>query len=135
MVDIGDAKSLVDSLTPSEGSSDYRWKVSVSVLLGVVIVIGGFHIAWACGLLAFAGLPGFASAEEVKLNGHELAVVEANQIDAQIMDTRTRQCKMMQVSPRNDDALTFYTQRLGERMSRYRQLVGQDYRLPDCNEL
>lgn len=108
------------------------------------------HIAWACGFLAFAGLPGFVRAEDLTLQDirtkqtqlarqfqgvqNDQRSIQENQLDGQIQQAREKQCHAIQTS--NGDAKAFATDKLQDRLAQYFRLMGHNYyRLPDCSEL
>ena len=71
MVGADDVERLVGALIPPDGNDGKgmrRWRVTVALLLGGVILGSAFHIAYACGWLTTFGLSGFAQADVVAQN-------------------------------------------------------------------
>ena len=127
------------SIIPTPGADpklDWRWRVSVSMLLGGLTLAVTAHIALACGLLQ-AMYPGFALASDVTAQARQLTTLQMSQIDNQILVTRTRQCDAMKANPPNESAKQFAERRLQDLMEQWAELAinHQPYRLPDCSEL
>ncbi len=134
----------------ADGNRVRRWRVVVQV----VTMSNAFGTV-AFVMLAIGAVPavtlGFAPA--VKLDGmqsqidagketqrQQFAQLQQNQLDQQIMATRTRQCEAMKQRdkgvPDADQALRFATDRLQEKLDAYFHLTnGRAYRLPDCSEV
>jgi hypothetical protein len=127
-----------------------RYRQNIALILGASIAMNVTHIAWACGFLAFAGLPGFVRADDltlkdIKTNQTQLAqqfqgvqndqrTIQENQLDGQIQQAREKQCHAIQTS--NVEAKAFATDKLQDRLAQYFRLMGHNYfRLPDCSEL
>lgn len=122
-------------LPPREGhgSQVYRWRVTVAVMvMANAFAISGFSA------LAFGMVPmffhGFAKADDVTTVKQQFSVIQTNQLDAKILDTRTRQCRA--ILGKNESALQFATERLQAELNDYQTLTGgRRYRLPGCEEL
>lgn len=123
-------------IPPKEGAPPeqaYRWRVTMASVLGGTVLTMITSIAWAAGFLTFAGLQGFAPAQEVKDQAAVLVSIKLGQLDSQILDIRSRQCKAIKTG--NEDAKAFATEKLQDALGRFRSLTGTDYRLPGCDEL
>lgn len=112
----------------------FRWRTWVAVILmanSVSIVV--------VTVLAFGGAPlvfgGFARSETLENVTQKIANVRTDQLDAKILETRTRQCSA--ILSKNEPALQFATQRLQEQLRAWLNLRPdqKEYRLPACEEL
>ena len=129
----------LSSIIPTPGANpqlDWRWRVSVSLLLGGLTLALSAHIALACGLLPTLW-PGFALASDVSAQAAQITSLEMRQIDDQIVLTRTRQCEAMKATPPNESAKWFAESRIQTLTEKWQQMSinHQPYRLPDCSEL
>lgn len=126
-------KDILMSLVP-EGGADWHWKISVSTVLGGLVVGTISHVAIACGFLQWAGLSGFALASDVAVSQHQLLEIRITQLDNDILETRMKQCKA--IAAKNLDAMSFAEQRLDTEFSAWNRLTNnRPYRLPECGEL
>lgn len=116
-----------------DGSLVYRWRVTVAVMtMANAFGLAGF-CAFSLGLAPML-FHGFAKADDVKIVKQQFAVIQTNQLDAKILDTRTRQCRA--IVSKNESALQFATERLQAELNDYLTLTGgRAYRLPGCDEL
>lgn len=109
------------------GLTDEQAKGAVVVGWRMLLVV---HILFACGWLAWAGLPGFAYAADVTSVRNDVSSIKVELLESRIFDTRVRQCESTTAEPR-----TFYREKLQELLRKYRELTAADYRLPSCGEL
>jgi len=134
MVGADDVERFIGAITPPpEGKDSRTWRVNISIIVGALVVGNCFHIAWACGWLTMFGLTGFAQANDMNDQKHALAILQANQLDSSLLNTRQRQCETL--NQNNPDARHFATERLQYLLEQYRHLVSADWRIPECNEL
>jgi hypothetical protein len=101
-------------------------------LLGGSIMATALHIAWACGFLTFAGLDGFAKADDLNGLTAQLASIQGGQLRSEIMLTRNNQC--MAIKSQNGQALKVLTTDLQDALDRYQSLTKHRYAQPDCSE-
>lgn len=134
---------IIMALVPpggAEADKIRKWRIAVALCLGGSILGTGLHVAWACGFLAFVGLPGFARADDLGSIRGKIAEVQTGmlqiqigQLRTEILQTRTTQCEA--VKSANSQALTVITREMQDALDRYQILTGRQYRLPDCNLL
>lgn len=91
------------------------------------------HIAWACGYLAFMGLPGFANAEEVSRQQMTLNSIQLSQITNSIRDEKRQMC--MASKQGNQSALTSWSMALGASTGQYHALTQQWPQVMTCDDL
>ncbi len=137
MVGSEDVERFIGAITPpaadASGQQLRKWRVNISIVVGTLVVANAFHIAWACGWLTTFGLTGFAQANDVTDQKQILAVLQANQLDTALLNSRTRQCEA--IVQNNPNARQFATERLQYLLEQYQHLVRNPWRIPDCNEL
>lgn len=136
MVGADDVERFIGAITPpatADGIALRKWRVNISIIVGALVVSNGFHIAWACGWLTLFGLTGFAQAGDMNDQKHALAVMQANQLDTALLNSRTRQCDA--INQNNPNARQFATERLQYLLEQYQRLVGSGWRIPECKEL
>jgi hypothetical protein len=116
----------------TEGNDVYRWRVTVAVMImaNSFGIIGLSAVAFGFAPVLFHG---FASADAVHSVREQFAQIQTNQLDAKIMDTRTRQCRA--IVTKNETALQFATERLQAELNEYMALTNKRYRLPECSEV
>lgn len=119
---------------PYHAKSNLHWRLSVS--FGILALYAGFAVLLGQTPI-FAG---YATKSEVEAQKTQIALIQqqqddiqAQQIDADIVLTRDRQCKAIKTN--NYDSQRFAIMRINEKMSQYWHLTRQAYRLPDCAEL
>lgn len=130
-------------------SVQLSWRYKVASTLASIVVVFVFS-----GLLALGQFPsvteGFASVADentahdkiistVKKDQQDIAELKGtvndlrkDQLDTKLYDIRGRQCAAMTL--KNEDALKSEGERLRETLPRYRELTGEDWRIPPCNE-
>jgi hypothetical protein len=126
---------IIMALVPPHDAEDghvQRWRLVVALLLGGSIMATALHIAWACGFLTFAGLDGFAKADDLNGLTAQLASIQGGQLRSEIMLTRNNQC--MAIKSQNGQALKVLTTDLQDALDRYQSLTKHRYALPDCSE-
>lgn len=117
----------------SGGNNVYRWRVTVSVMImaNTFVIVGLSALSFGMTPLFFHG---FAQADGLAAVQQQFATIQTNQLDAKILDTRTRQCRA--ILSKNESALQFATERLQIELNDYQSLTkGLRYRLPGCEEL
>lgn len=101
------------------------------------MAIGGvsaIHIAWACGYLAFAGMPGFAQAGELKTAQMQLSEIRIAQLERSIHDAKVANC--IAQAEGNVEALRYSSDDLVKSLGAYFLAAGHPYpRVPECSEL
>lgn len=98
-------------------------------------MIGGYHIAQACGFLAWMGLPGFALANDFTAQQMQLTAIQAGQVQTAIDRDRTAICQAQ--AQHNQSALTAWSLSLQRDISIYWQIpaIKQQPRVLSCDEL
>lgn len=130
----GVALALVPQPDSGEPRNVYQWRQTAAFCIVLMGLIMGFHIAWACGLLAGFGLVGFATASEVQTVQQQNVALMTDQTDNNIREARLQQC--LAIGDGNGRAMIFNDKRLSEQLAKYRAITGQAYeRVPDCSEL
>lgn len=129
-------KWLLTGLVPphdAEGPTVYRWRLAVAVMT-MSNAFGVVGLTVLCFGTAPIFFHGFAKVDDVASVKAQFSTIQTNQIDAKILDTRTRQC--LAIASKNGSALQFATARLQDELSEYETLSGgRRYRLPACEEL
>jgi hypothetical protein len=105
----------------------WRWTVFYSLCLIFSVLTAQVAASW--GLTPV--FSGFAGREEVQrevagMKG-QVSRIEIRQLEQTLLDTRSRQC--MAADKR------FITERFNELLREYFVLTGQNWRIPDCDEL
>jgi hypothetical protein len=119
-------KDVLQQLFPPGVKPVQRWRLSMFAFAVVVIV----HILWACGWLsAFNMGAGFAYASDVKEATAQVSGIKVDLLEQALFDTRVRHCKAPHESK------TFYAEKLQQLLIKYRKAAGNDYRIPECDEL
>lgn len=135
------------SFAPEATQLSWRYKVASTLATIVVVLV-------LSGLLALGRFPsvteGFAYVatektahdkiiDSVHQNQHDIAELKdtvndlrQDQLDTKLYDIRGRQCAA--ITLKNEDALKSEGERLRETLPRYRELIGEDWRIPPCNE-
>ena len=116
---------------PNTSRARYDWTVSLT-LLGVIIV-GGLHIAQACGFLTSLGLGGFAMASDVTTQQATLAQIQQSQIAHEVRDAKRQICIAQQA--RNQPALSSWSMQLESAKGQYYALTKQWPNVMNCDEL
>ena len=130
--------SFVRLLVPphdAEAGAVYRWRVAVALMIVGLAMGFSLHIALACGYLAgtIVGFPGFARADSVNDLKMQINQVQVTALDSSIWRDQEERCKAE--AARNGIALNVLSHRIGEELSRYRQIAGHPYPLPPCDEM
>lgn len=95
------------------------------------VVFVSAHVAWVCGLLAFAGLDSpFARADALKEMQQTVTQDRIDRLDKEILDLRGKQCKAT-----TDEAKSLYGSRMKELADKFEALSHREARIPRCDEL
>lgn len=121
-------RDLVEKVT-SFNSRVHTWRWAVSFWTVVSVLMWIAFAAYAEGRLPFYA--GYATQEEVKGMKVQIDRVEIRQLEITLLLTRQGQCGAIK---KGGDS-TFYTQRLNELLRDYRQITGENWRIPDCSEV
>jgi hypothetical protein len=136
---IGDiVKDVAVALVPQPGQGEpphvYHWR---QVVAFSIVIIGGatvMHIAWACGLLTFAGMTGFATAADLKTQQAVVLDIRVTQIENAIKTAKSANCIAQREG--NMLALNYSSEDLNKRLTEYFNATGHPYpRVPECAEL
>lgn len=103
------------------------WRVTLVLFNGFIAIVMTIHIAWACGFLP--GFSGFALADDIQEMRHEARDLKRVILEKEIFETRNKHCTADAVQK------PFYYARLVDLVRQYRQLVGEAYSIPSCEEL
>ena len=118
--------SIIKALIPPhEGENGlYPWRVAMSA---VVVAIGlSFlgHIAYAAGWF-----PGYEN--ERFVNRSELAQLSDVTLTRAIYDAKKEQCE----APQGSKARSTYSQMVSKFAKQYKELTGQEFDVPECDDL
>lgn len=134
---VDDVEKIAGRFKPPEWNPSARLKFDLSViaLLGVIVLVGGWHIAQACGFLAWMGLPGFALASDVTAQQSQLTAIQQSQKQSEI-DRDQRQICSAKVA-NNQSAMTAWTISLQHDITAYWQIpqIKQQPQVRSCDEL
>jgi hypothetical protein len=81
----------------------------------------------------------FEEARNIRQDEERLQLIKsmddqwATQLDAQILQLRKDQCRLL--AAKNREAASVVFEKIRERMSRYFKLTGQQYELPGCEDI
>lgn len=124
--DVG--KAVGKALIPPGIDPTLGWRLTVSFTMVTVLI----WIAWAMGLLAGIGLPGFARAEQQNEILEELKSQKIERLEGQILQFQRDLC----AQPLGSRPRTFYLQERNRKLNEYQQLTGNMYEgLPSCDEV
>lgn len=117
---------LIDKLFFMEDNPNARrrWRLTVALVLLLV----GFHVAWACGFVP--GLDGFARADSVAVVKSDVAMIRTELLEQRLFETRVRQC-----TSTTSDARQYHGEKLQELRRTYYSVTGHDYPVPTCEEV
>jgi hypothetical protein len=94
------------------------------------ILLVSICMCWAMGWLAFIGLAGPASAEEVESIKGDVRSIQVQLLEQSLFEVRLSQCKAETTETRR-----YYYTKLQEKMDLYFRLTGRNYNPPDCKEI
>jgi len=86
-----------------------------------------FHIAWVGGLTTWN--EGYAEASEVAKVRHTVESIQISLMDSKIFETKRLQCDA------KGERRAYYTKRLTQLIREYKNLTGETYRVPNCDEI
>lgn len=131
---------LIERLIPpidADPEHQYRWRLTMAVLMVITPVTLGLHIALACGYLK-PFYPGFASAAAVDQANATLSTVLSNQDETKIITARTNQCKAEKgTDPNRQLLLDTAREELRKATVDWQKDAGSStpYPIPGCEEL
>lgn len=116
-------------IPPADGAPAhvYRYRVVNALLVFGMALVLSLFIGLAYALIPIPSLA-FARASEMTDLKAQVQSIEVLMLDAQIYTLREKQCK---AEAGQREAIT---QRLYSLLEKYRQVTGQQYRLPGCDE-
>lgn len=107
-----------------------RWRINVSITLGILVMGTGLFAALAFGFMTFI-FPGFALASDIKDTKSLLQQVRMAQLDSDIFSAHEKECEA--ITARNRDLAYQLEQRVQEKLPYYQRLNnGQPYQLQAC---
>jgi hypothetical protein len=110
------------------GMSDSQVRGFIVMSWRVLVLI---HIAWVCGLLGSIGLSApFAKAQTAVEIQKEIREDRLERIEVAIYESQLAYC-----SATDQFVKRYYSDRRLRLMARYRQITGQNYPLPTCQEI
>lgn len=126
---------LGDFIPPGSKPKDdrQRWEWAVSIGLGVVALVGGAHIAQACGFLAWLGLGGFAMANDVSTQQATLIQIQTTQLNRDMRDAKRQVCMAQQ--QKNQLALDSWSRQLQQSRALYFNITKIWPDVQSCEEL
>lgn len=95
--------------------------------------MGGFHVAQACGFMAWMGLGGFAMANEVSSQQATLNSIQTGQIMHDIRDAKLHICQAQKT--RNQAALDSWSRQLESSRGAYFAITHSWPEVQSCDEL
>lgn len=105
-----------------------RWRLAMFAVVMLML----FHIAWACGWLAYAGLgDGFAHAAEVNKVQGDISTLRESILEQQLFDMHIKRC----ASPDGSEIRTYLAEKIQTKQKEYRRITGAIYDLPGCDQL
>lgn len=110
-----------------------RYDMTVSLCLAGVILVGGLHIAQACGFLTWLGLSGFAMAKDVQDQGTVLVQLQVGQINRDIRDAKREICRAQDQG--NAAALESWSGQLQTYRGQYYAITKSWPQVQSCEEL
>lgn len=117
---------------PREGDSGeehYRWRVSVSVVLGITAVGLILRTITSIGLVP-ALYPGYATTVDVAALAIEIRTARMQDLATKMLDLQPKRCSAV-----DENLRQVLTKELTEMQIEYRDKKGIDFPLPSCNEL
>lgn len=128
-------QAVAEGLVPptEKWSARRRYDWTVSLVLAAVTIMYGLHIAWACGYLAFIGLPGFAMTNEVNQQQMTLNNIQQSQLTSVIRDEKRQLCLAQRSN--NQSALWSWSLQLEQSKGQYFALTKQWPQVMSCDEL
>ena len=126
---LGTVLALTPPAPDAEVKLIRRWRVNVSVTLGVLVFTTAGFIAVAFGAVAFV-YPGFASAKDVSDVTVLLNDVRTSQLDNDLFNTHVQTCQAVDRGDR--DLAIAYQLRIQDKLSEYAKIAHQRWQQQPC---
>jgi hypothetical protein len=110
-----------------------RYDTTVSLCLAGTIIVGGLHIAQACGFLTWLGLGGFAMANDLTTQQITLQQIQLSSLNRDLRDAKREVCKAQQL--RNAAALDSWSGQLQSYRGQYYAITKSWPQVQSCEEL
>ncbi len=126
----------IDGLVPPDlrpKTPRARYDTTISICLAGVIIVGGLHIAQACGFLAWVGLGGFAMANDLTTQQVTLQQIQLSSLNRDLRDAKREVCKAQQL--RNAAALDSWSGQLQSYRGQYYAITKSWPQVQSCEEL
>ena len=111
----------------------FAWRQTVAISLVVLSLLTGFHISQARGLLEWAGLPGYASKQELAGLEADVRSITLTLLEEQIDRVTGRMCEALRM--RNQSALDANRNVRDGMLRAYERVARATYRIKSCDEL
>ena len=136
-MDVDDVEKVAGLFTPPEWNPSKRLKFDLALVaaIGGVVVVGGWHIAQACGFLVWMGLPAFATTDSVFAQQAQLTAIQQDEKQS-VIDRDQRQICMARVA-NNQAAMNAWNITLQNDISAYWRIpaIKQQPQVRSCEEL
>lgn len=110
-----------------------RYDTTVSLTIAGIIVVGGLHIAQACGFLAWLGLSGFAMANDVTTQQATLVQIQIASLNRDLREAKREVCRAQQQG--NPAALDSWSGQLQSYRGQYYTVTKSWPQVQSCEEL
>ena len=121
-------KDVAKELFPPDVPAIVKWRLMMSAVSMVML----FHVAWACGWMAYAGLgSGFAYAADVQSMQKTLNSLRTTALEQNMFDMHLKRC----AADEGSEIRRFLTEKIESLQREYRELQSANYALPRCSDL
>ena len=117
----------------NENIPEYRWQVSMTVMTMTLTAGFTLWVAASTGQINLSLIPPRATQGDLAALATSQTEIKSYILGQSIESTRREQCAALQDS--SAIAKSYTTQRLNDLLGKYRQITGENYRLPECVEI